>query len=44
MEVLRRDLADSKYGPWRLGTNYVNAGYLEVNTGRVFYEYKKKRL
>ena len=42
MEVLHRDLGDSKYRPCPLLTNYVNAGYLGVKSGRGFYEYKKK--
>ena len=42
MEVLHRDLGDSKYRPCPLLTNYVNAGYMGVKSGRGFYEYKKK--
>ena len=42
MEVLHRDLGDSKYRPCPLLTNYVSAGYLGVKSGRGFYDYKKK--
>lgn len=42
MEVLHRDLGDSKYRPCPLLVNYVSAGYLGVKSGRGFYDYKKK--
>lgn len=43
MQVLHRDLADSKYRPCPLLANYVHAGYLGVKSGRGFYEYKPKK-
>ena len=42
MEVIHKDLGDSKYRPCPMLVNYVNAGYLGVKSGRGFYEYKKK--
>ncbi len=41
MQILHRDLGDSKYRPCPLLVNYVNAGYLGKKSGRGFYEYKK---
>merc|ERR1712146_753073 len=41
MEVLHRDLADSKYRPTPLLVNYVEAGWLGKKTGRGFYSYDK---
>lgn len=41
MQVLHRDLGDSKYRPCPLLVNYVNAGYLGKKTGRGFYEHTK---
>ena len=43
MQVLHRDLGASKYRPCPLLTNYVNAGYLGIKTGKGFYEYKGKK-
>ena len=42
LEVLHRDLGDSKYRACPLLVNYVDAGYLGVKSGRGFYDYKKK--
>lgn len=42
LEVLHRDLGDSKYRACPLLVNYVDAGYLGVKSGRGFYEYNKK--
>ena len=43
MEVLHRDLGDSKYRPCPLLTNYVSAGYLGVKSGKGFYDYPGKK-
>ncbi len=42
MNVLQKDLGDSKYRPCPLLVNYVNAGYLGRNTGMCVYESSKK--
>lgn len=42
MQVLHREIGDSKYRPSTLLINYVNAGWLGKKTGKGFYEYKKK--
>lgn len=39
MQVLHRDLGDSKYRPAPLLVNYVEAGWLGKKTKRGFYEY-----
>ena len=41
MQVLHREIGDSKYRPSTLLVNYVNAGWLGKKAGRGFYEYKK---
>jgi len=39
MQVLHKELGDSKYRPSPLLVNYVDAGYLGKKTGRGFYQY-----
>ena len=39
MEVLMRDMGDSKYRPCPLLRNYVAAGWLGRKSGRGFYNY-----
>lgn len=39
MNVLHKEMADSKYRPCPLLVNYVNAGRLGRKTGSGFYEY-----
>jgi len=41
MQVLHRDLGDSKYRPAPLLVNYVEAGWLGKKTGRGFHSYAK---
>jgi 3-hydroxybutyryl-CoA dehydrogenase len=41
MQVLHREIGDSKYRPSTLLVNYVNAGWLGKKTGKGFYDYKK---
>ena len=42
MQVLHRDLGDSKYRACPLLVNYVHAGYLGVKSGKGFYDYNKQ--